>query len=108
MVTNDSPYMQRVPIQLGTLHIREALQLATNEERGALLPAWQTVSFSPQTLSKSSVLKEPNFDLDQVKGKVKLTKGVTIKPFQTVHVSGFTECDQHFKRVNVIVDPILR
>ena len=25
MVTNDSPYMQRVPIQLGTLHIREAL-----------------------------------------------------------------------------------
>ena len=33
MVTNDSPYMQRVPIQLGTLHIREALQLATDEER---------------------------------------------------------------------------
>ena len=25
MVTNDSPYMQRVPIQLGTLQIREAL-----------------------------------------------------------------------------------
>ena len=29
---------------------------------------------------------------------------VTIKPFQTVHVSGFTECNQHFKRVNVIVE----
>ena len=25
MVTNDSPYRQRVPVQLGTLHIREAL-----------------------------------------------------------------------------------
>ena len=37
--------------------------------------------------------KEPDFDLDQVKGKVKLTKAVTIKPFQTVHVSGLTECD---------------
>ena len=28
-------------------------------------------------------------------------------PFQTVHVSGLTECNQHFKRVNVIVEPNL-
>ena len=67
IVTNDSPYMQRVPIQLGTLHIREALQLATNEERKTLPPAWKTVSFSPQTLSKLGVLKEPVFDLNQVR-----------------------------------------
>ena len=93
MVTNDSPYTQKVPIQLGMLHIREALQLATEEERKSLSPAWETASFSPQTLSKSGVLKEPNFDLDQVKGKVKLTKAVTIRPFQTVHISGLTECD---------------
>ena len=39
-----------------------------------------------------------------MKGKVKLTKVVTIKSFQTVHVSGLTECNQHFKRVNVIVE----
>ena len=93
MVTNDGPYTQTVPIQLGTLHIREALQLAANEERKTLPPAWETASFSPQTLSKLSVLKEPDFDLDQEKGKVKLTKVVTIKSFQTVHVSGLTECD---------------
>ena len=35
---------------------------------------------------------------------MKLTKAVVIKPFQTVHVSGHTECNQHFKRVNVIVE----
>ena len=40
MVTNDSQYMQRVPIQLSTLHIWEALQLATDEERKTLPPAW--------------------------------------------------------------------
>ena len=28
-------------------------------------------------------------------------------PFQTVHVSGLTECTQHSKRVNVIVEPDL-
>ena len=39
-----------------------------------------------------------------MKGKVKLTKAVTIKPFMTAHVSGLTACDQHFKRVNVIVE----
>ena len=80
------------------------MRLATNEERKALPLAWKTVSFSPQTLSKLSVLKEPDFNLNQVKGKVKLTKVVTIKPFQTIHVSGLTECDQHYKRVNVIVE----
>ena len=80
------------------------MQLATDEERKTLPPAWETASFSPQILSKSSVLKESNLVLNQVKGKVKLTKVVTIKPFQTVHVSGLMECDQHFKRVNVIVE----
>ena len=32
MVSNDSPYMKRVPIQLGTLHIQEAIRLCTPEE----------------------------------------------------------------------------
>ena len=104
MVTNDSPYMQRVPVQLGTLHIREALQLATDEEKQSLSPAWETTSFAPHTLSKAGILSEPNFDLGRVNGKVKLTKSFVIKPFQTVHVSGLTECSQHFKRVNRIVE----
>ena len=103
MVTKDSPYTQRVPIQLGTLHIREAMQLAIEEEKRSLSPAWVTVSFAPQALSKVGVLNEPSFDLNQMNGQVKLTKAVVIKPFQTVHVSGHTECNQHFKRVNVIV-----
>ena len=101
MVTNYSPYTQRAPIQLGTLHIREAIQLATDEEKQSLFPAWETASFAPQALSKAGVLNEPNFNLSQVNGKVKLTKAVVIKPFQTVHVSGHTECKQHFKRSEV-------
>ena len=31
MVSTDSPYMNRVPIELGTLHIREAIRLCTTE-----------------------------------------------------------------------------
>ena len=82
MLTNDSPHIQQVPIWLGTLHIREALQLATDEEKQSLSPAWATSSFTPQPLSKAGVLNEPSFDLNWVKGKVKLTKSVVIKPFQ--------------------------
>ena len=104
MVTNDSPYTQRVPIQLGTLHIREALQLAADEEKRSLSPAWETTGFVPHTLSKAGILSKANFDRGRVDGKVKLTKSVVIKPFQTVHVSGLTECSKHFKRVNVVVE----
>ena len=101
MVCNNSPYTNRVPIQIGTLHIWEALQLATKEEKESLPQAWETANFLPQTLAKSGILKEPEFDPKNVKGHVKLTKSVTIGPFQTVHVSGLTECSQHLKRVNV-------
>ena len=36
MVSNDSPYTKRVPLQIGTLHICEALQTATKEELDTL------------------------------------------------------------------------
>ena len=105
MVSNNSQYMNRVPIQLGTLHIREAIQLVTREEMENLPPAWKTANFPQHTINKSLPVKEPEFDLNKINGHVKLTKSVTIAPFQTVHVSDLTECDQHFERVNVIVEP---
>ena len=103
MVSNNSPYMNRVPIQLGTLHIREAINCATKDKLDKLSMAWKTANFPP--ISKNLKINEPEFDLNKIQGHVKLTKPVTIAPFQTVHVSGLTECNQHFKRVNVIVEP---
>ena len=105
MVSNDSPYTKRVPLQIRTLHIHEALQLATKEEIKTLPQAWKTADFPPQALMKSGILKQPEFDLDNVKGHVRLTKSITIGPFQTIQTSGLMECKQHFKRVNVIVEP---
>ena len=88
MVLNNSQYMNRVPIQLSTLHFQEAIQLATREEMENLPQAWKTANFQPHTINKSLPVKEPEFDLNKIKGHVKLTKFVTIAPFQTVHVSG--------------------
>ena len=104
MVSNNSPYMDHVPIQLGTLHIREAMKSATQDELAKLSIAWKMASF-PSYLDKNITLKEPKFDLNKIKGHVRLTKSITIAPFQTIHVSGLTGCDQHSKRVNFIVEP---
>ena len=104
MVSNNSPYMDCVPIQLGTLHIREAMKSATQDELAKLSIAWKMASF-PSYLDKNITLKEPEFDLNKIKGHVRLTKYITIAPFQTIHVSELTGCDQHSKRVNVIVEP---
>ena len=103
MVSNNSPYMDRVLIQLGTLHIREAMKSATLDELAKLSIAWKTASF-PSHLNKNLTLKEPEFNLNKIKGHVRLTKPITIAPFQTVHVLGLTGCDQHSKRVNIIVE----
>ena len=103
MVSNNSPYMNRVLIQLGTLHIREAINCATKDELDKLSTAWKTANFPP--IDKNLKINEPEFDLNKIQGHVKLTKPVTIAPFQTVHVSGLTECNQHFKRVNILVKP---
>ena len=105
MVSNDSPCTSRVQIQIGTLHIWEALQLVTKEEKEILPQAWETANFLLQAVAKSGILKEPEFDLNKVKGYVILTKSITIGPLQTVCASGLMECDQHFERVNVIVEP---
>ena len=81
------------------------ITVTIKQEKEALSQVWETANFPPQTVAKSGVLKEPEFDLNQVKGNVKLTKSITIGPFQAVHVSGLTECKQHFKRVNIMVEP---
>ena len=80
MVSNNSPYANRVPIQLGMLHIRKAIQLATKDEMNTLPSAWKTVNFPPYADMRLS-MKEPEFNLDKIKGHVKLTKSVTIPPF---------------------------
>ena len=80
------------------------MKSATPDELAKLSIAWKTVSFSSH-LNKILTLQEPEFDLNKIKGHVRLTKPITIAPFQTVHVSGLTGCDQHSKRVNIIVEP---
>ena len=54
LVVDDSPYGMRVPIQIGTLHIDMALDLATEEEKRKLNRQWKRVELAASLRMKSA------------------------------------------------------
>ena len=106
MVVNDTNYTKSVPVQLGTLHIDEALSLVTGEDYGKLSATWVRANFPPQPISGSTQVRESGFYLETIKGNVKITKQVTLRPFETKHVLGLTECSTHYKRVHVVTEAL--
>ena len=105
LVVLDSNYTKRVPISIGTIHIERSLQLLKEEEIPGLTHPWEIAIFPKQILKKEKIL-EPDFNLESVEGKVKLSKSLMLKPFETVLVSGISESRQHRKRVNVMIERV--
>ena len=106
MVIDDDDYGKRVPIQLGTLHIDQIIAQATPDEITSLSKAWDRARICSYIGGRVVKLQEcTDFTLDQVKGSLKLTKDVTLQPFETVKVRGTTKVRNHQKRVHVIVEP---
>ena len=95
MVVKDTNYTKRVPVQLGMLHIDEALSLVMGEEYGKLSATWVRANFPPRPISGSAQVRESEFDLETIKGNVRITKQVTFSPFGTKHVPGLTDCKKH-------------
>ena len=105
MVVNDNPYTERVPITIGTLYIKQALKVVTPAELTKLPEAWGIANFPP--ITKQLAIKEPSFDLDTAKGKIKLTKTIKIGPFKTIRVPGKTTFKKHFKRLNIMLESLI-
>ena len=104
MIVKDTNYTKRVPVQLGTLHIDEALSLVMGEEYWKLSATWVRANFPPWPISGSTQARESEFDLEKTKGDVRITKQVTFGPFETKHVPGLTECNTHYKGVHVVTE----
>ena len=79
--------------------------IVKGEEIPNLTHPWEIAIFPKHILKKEKII-EPDFNLESMEGKVKLSKSVVLKPFETVLVSGISESRQHRKRVNVMVDRI--
>ena len=76
MVIKDTNYTKRVPVQLGMLHIDEALSLVMGQEYGKLSATWVRANFPPQLISGSTQVRESEFYLETIKGDVRITKQV--------------------------------
>ena len=93
LVIEDSKYGERVPIQIGTLHIDMILEKATADEIDNLGKA-----FERSRVARPTVNQKGCFDLDQVKEPIKVTKEVTIEPGETIKINGLTGLKGNTKR----------
>ena len=78
----DSKSSQRVPIILGTLHIDEVLDLATEEELKGLSPGWKKGVIGGKILAKQLQLagKREEPMIQRIDSKVRLTKNLVLPP----------------------------
>ena len=95
-------YHKWVPFQEGIRIIIQVVKNIVDEEVRSL-----SQSYEGTVLSKSSEVGklDKEFDLNQVRGNVVITKKVTIPVFKTIVVKGLTKVIKHCKYVHVLVEP---
>ena len=111
LVIDDSTYGMRVPIQIGTLHIDMALELATEAEMKKLSCKWDRAKMATALRMNSMVVsEEQKFKLDDVRGSVHTTQKMMLGPFESITVSGIlkgpVKNSAYHKHVNVSVEPL--
>ena len=97
-------YHQRVPIQVGSHIINQVTNSISEDELQSLSQSWK-LAYISTIVSKSTSVSDPEFDLDQVKGKVVTCEEVKIPALQMVIVKGFTMVTGHQKHVHVLMEP---
>ena len=106
MLVSHTPthYHKRVLMQVVSCIIDQETNCITEEELHLLSQSWK-LAYMSTIISKSSQVCDQEFDLEQVKGKVVITKEVKIPTFQTVITGGLTKVMGHQKHVHVLVEP---
>ena len=105
LVVPDSPYCGRVLIAIGTIHIDMLIKLATQEELGKLSHCWKRGAVPTGIAMHEVQLAHKVSLINQINNDVKLTKNVTIKPLETIELTGISKVPNHEICVNVIIKP---
>ena len=100
LVIEDSEYGNRVPIQLGTLHIDMILERAKPEQLVTLGKAYKCGEVGRPVQSKGVM------ELGKVCGPIKLTKSITLEAGETVKVNGLSQLKGNVKRLHIVAQPI--
>ena len=91
-------YHERVPIQVGSHVIDQVTNCLSEEELQSLSQSWKTAYVST-IISKTISISDPNFNLDQVQGKVVIREEVTIPVSKITVGKGLTTITGHHKHV---------
>ena len=92
------PYHDFVPITVGTMSLEN---IAKHQKEGQpLSEAWKLASTAMQLAQAHQGV--PKFDLQQVRGDVRLVKKVTVPPGQTIRTKGKTPVTVHCQRIHVV------
>ena len=100
LVIENSEYGEKVPVQIGTLHIDMIIEKATTEELKSL-----GKRFDRSTVARPIIGQKGCFDLDMVKGPIKVTKEIMIEPGETIKINGITGLKGNTRRLHVIAEP---
>ena len=80
-IQKDSHYSEQVPVILGTLHIKDVIQLATREELVKLGDAWEVATLGSFVSARIAQLKNAPV-INQIDHYIRLTQKVTLPPMQ--------------------------
>ena len=100
LVVKDSEYGNRVPLQLGTLHIDMILSKASSKQLGRLGKPYKRSGVGRPTISK------PTIDLTTLKGPIVLSKQITPEAGEIQRVQGISQIRGNQKRLHVIAEPV--
>ena len=103
LVIPNSPYCQHVPIQLGMIHIVQALAIATKGELENPDWKWKRGQIAALLAAKASKVMPP-IPITTANITVKLTKKVIIQPFATIHVTGLCKVPFMTQGADVMVE----
>ena len=104
LVMSDHMYGDQVPVTISTLHIDMMLDKATHEELESLSRAWDRGFVNRQIQAKQLQLENES-QLSNIKGTIRLTCNVKLKPGQTQKVKSRSNHPLNGKQVNVILEP---
>ena len=107
VISDTTSYAARVPLQIGTRVIAAVAETLTPEDIKHLDETWkQTYVGTLMSCAAQHKNREDgdSFDLDTVKGPVKLRKEVELEPFEQKEVWGYTQVKGHSKRVVVCTE----
>ena len=102
---SDHDYGNQVPVVIGTLHIDMMLDKATHEELKSLSRTWDR-GFVNRRIQAKQLQIENESQINKIKGTVRLTRNVKLKPGQTQKVKLRSNHPLNGKRVNVILEPV--